>query len=133
MKMPQWKAPEDIDEALAESDGIWEDERWSPILLTAMSGTELDGREIPIAWQIDFQPDDEACEDANAQLEESGVEPDGYGWGELIRKTIESSDAALASRLHLGDCESDSCVVWVESEKDCRTLIEATWKLMFEA
>jgi hypothetical protein len=52
-KMPTWKPPKNITKALEDGDGSWEDERWSPILLTAMSGTELDGREILVAWQID--------------------------------------------------------------------------------
>lgn len=48
-KMPSWKPPKNIGKALEEGDGSWEDERWSPIMLTAMSGTEYDGREIPVA------------------------------------------------------------------------------------
>ena len=50
--MPTWKVPKNLDKALEDADGMWEDERWSPILITAMSGTELNGREIPVAWQI---------------------------------------------------------------------------------
>lgn len=60
--MPKWKAPKNIANALEGGDGSWEDERWSPILLTAMSGTELDGRAIPVAWQMEFDPSDEEFE-----------------------------------------------------------------------
>jgi hypothetical protein len=131
-KMPTWKPPKNIAKALADGDGFWEDERWSPILLTAMSGTELDGREIPITWQIEFDPSDDDLDEANAKLEEMGIEPDGYGWGEYISKSIRKANPALAKRLHLNDCETDSCVIWVESESDCRTLLEETWKLIFK-
>lgn len=42
--MPKWKAPKNIAKAIEDGDGAWEDERWSPIRLTAMSGTEFEGR-----------------------------------------------------------------------------------------
>lgn len=131
-KMPKWKLPKNIAKALEDGDGFWEDERWSPILLTAMSGGEFDGRAIPIEWQIEFDPSDDECEAANAKLEEMEIEPDGYGWGEHIRKNIRKSNPGLAKRLHLGDCETATCVIWVESDEDCRMLLEATWKLLFK-
>src|SRR5690606_17330608 len=114
-----------------DGDGFWEDERWSPIQLTAISGTEYDGREIPVAWQNEFDPSEDAFEAANAHLKEMEIKPDGYGWGEYIRKTIQKSNPALANRLHTTDCETDACVIWVESEDDCRTLLKAIWKLIF--
>ncbi len=128
-KMPQWKSPKNIAKALVDGDGSWEDERWAPILVTAMSGTAYQGRAIPVAWQIEFGPSDAEFEAANAKFEERDIEPDGYGWGEYIRKAIRKTDPALAKRLHLTDCETGTCVVWVESEEDCRALLEATWKL----
>jgi hypothetical protein len=131
-RMPTWKPPKDIAEAIEGGDGLWEDERWSPILLTAMSGTEYDGRDIPIAWQIEFDPSDDEFEAANAKLEDLGLEADGYGWGEYIQATVQKANSELADRLHTTDCETDACVIWVESEADCRLLIEATWNLIFE-
>jgi len=65
-KMPLWKPPKDIAKALEEGDGVWEDDRWSPIQLTAMSGTEYERRDIPIAWEIAFEPSEEGFEAANA-------------------------------------------------------------------
>ena len=131
-KMPTWKLPKNIAKSLEEGDGLWEDDRWSPILLTAMSGTELDGREIQVAWQIEFDPTEEECESASERLEEIGIEPDGYGWGEYIHNRIQESNPALAKRLHLSDCETTTCVIWVESDEDCRLLIETVWKLLFD-
>jgi hypothetical protein len=131
-KTPSWKVPKNLAKALDDGDGMWEDERWSPILLTAMSGTEFNGREIPVVWQIEFDPFDDDLEAPNARLEESGIEPDGYGWGEHVRKVIGKSDPALAKRLHLHDCETDTCVIWVESEQDARALVETVWKLIHE-
>jgi hypothetical protein len=128
--MPNWKLPKNLPKALEDGDGCWEDDRWSPILLTLMSATELNGREIPIAWQIEFDPSEDEFEVANTRLEGMEIEPDGYGWGEHIRKELTKSDPALAKRLHLDDCETDTCVIWVESEEDCRKLIEGTWKLI---
>jgi len=131
-KMPSWKPPKNIVKALDDGDGFWEDERWSPIMLTLMSGTEYEGREIAVAWQIEFDPSGDEFEKANAKLEEMDLEPDGYGWGEYIQKVIRKMNPALAKRLHATDCETDTCVLWVESEGDCRALLEATWKLIFE-
>ena len=131
-KMPSWKPPKNIAKALEDGDGSWEDERWSPITLTAMSGTEYDGREIPVAWQIEFDPSADEFEAANAKLEEMAIEPDGYGWGDYIQKSLQKSNPALAKRLHATDCETDTCVIWVESAEDCRALLETTWKLIFE-
>ena len=132
-KMPLWKTPNNIVKALEEGEGFWEDERWSPIMLTAMSGTEYEGPEIPIAWQIEFDPSDEEFEAANARLEEEKIDPDGYGWGEYIQTMIQKSNPSLAKRLHTTDCEMDTCVIWVESESDCRALLQATWKLIFNS
>lgn len=130
--MPTWKPPRDIVKALEDGDGFWEDKRWSPIALTAMSSTELEGREIPVAWQIEFAPSNEEFQALNCKLEEKGIEPDGYGWGEYIQQTLRKVNPALAERLYTKDCERDACVIWVESAEDCRALLEATWKLVFE-
>jgi hypothetical protein len=129
-RMPVWKTPKNISKVLKDDDGFWEDERWSPISLTAMTGTQFGGREIPIAWQIEFDPSD-ILESANAKLEALGIDPDGYGWGEYIKRTIKQSDKKLAKKLHLTDCEFGACVIWVESADDCRVLMEATWNLIF--
>ncbi len=106
-KIPTWKSPKNIVKALEDGDGVWEDERWSPIQLTAVSGTEYDGREIPVAWQIEFDPSVGDLEAANANLEEMEIEPDGYGWGEYIQRTMRKTNPALAKRLHTTDCERD--------------------------
>ena len=58
-KMPQWKPPNNVGKALADGEGSWEDARWSPILVTAKSGTEYEGRAIPVAWQIEFDPSED--------------------------------------------------------------------------
>jgi hypothetical protein len=131
--MPSWKRPKNFAKALDEGDGFWEDDGWSPILLTAMSGTEYAGREIPVAWQIEFDPSEDEFEAANAKLGDMHLEPDGYGWGEYIKKVVQKSNPELANRLHTTDCETDTCVIWVESEDDCRAILEATWKFIFDA
>ena len=69
-KVPTWKPPKNIAKAIEDGDGFWEDERWLPIQLTAMSGTEYDGREIPVAWQIEFDPSEDDFQAANATLED---------------------------------------------------------------
>lgn len=129
--MPSWNAPKNINKALEDGDGFWQDDRWAPLRLIAMSGTEFEGREIPVVWQIEFNPSDDDFEISNTRLHENGFEPDGYGWGQYIQGTIHKVNPTLAMRLHTTDCESDTCVIWVETVDDCRALLEFTWELVF--
>lgn len=131
-KMPTWISPTNITKTLEDGDGFWEDERWSPIRLTAMSGTEYDERALPVAWQIEFDPSQDVFEAANARLEKMEIEPDGYGWGEYVERSIQTISPGLAKRLRTTDCEMETCVIWVESEEDGRAFFETTWKLIFE-
>jgi hypothetical protein len=131
-EMPSSTPPKNIARTLEEGDGFWEDERWLPIRLTTMSGIQYNGREIPVAWQIEFESSQDEFEAANAKIQDMDFEPDGYGWGECIQKVIRKNNPALARRLHTTDCETDTCVIWVESEGDCHSLLKATWKLIYE-
>jgi hypothetical protein len=131
--LPAWKMPPNLKAAVEDADGIWEDRRFEPITLSVMTGTIFDGREVPFAWQIEFCPDDEQLTAANSRLEGSGADPDGCGWGEAIRDAVAKNNRELASRLHLGDCETDTCVIWVESEEDCKKLLTITRNMIFQS
>src|SRR5215469_2119597 len=78
-KLPKWKIPKKL-LALVEEDGMWESERFGPVLLTVMSGTSYRSRKIPLAWQIEFEPEDRQFAPANAKIAASGFQPDGDGW-----------------------------------------------------
>ncbi len=128
---PKWDVPKNLDELLdADDGGMWEDDRWAPILLTVMKGTSYDGRDIPLSWQIEFQPDDEAFEAANEKIEALGADPDGYGWANVLATVVGEHHPEIADQLHFGDTESETCVVWVESEETCRLLIQVAWALI---
>ncbi len=115
---PNWKIPANLQQRLdADDDGIWEDDRWDPILLTVMTGTSYEGRDIPLSWQIEFEPPDER---------------DGDEWAQIIRDKFLAKHPQHANELHL-DAESSTCVIWVESEKACRSLLEIAWPLVQEA
>lgn len=130
-KMPQWKPPKDISQALVDGDGFWEDERFAPILVTAMSGVTYQGRPIPIVWQIEFDPFEDDFEAANGRLSANGSEPDGYVWGQCILTALRERNPELAERVNIDDCELSTCVAWVESKEDCQALLDMTWKLVF--
>ena len=132
MKRPEWQVPPNLQDILDEEE-MWEDERWSPILLTAMSGTEYGGRDIPIAWQIEFEPGDKPFKRANQKIEQLGLEADGYGWAALIKGVFSKSHPDLSDSLHFGDTETETCVVWTESEEVCQTLLEVVWSLIYES
>jgi hypothetical protein len=129
-KPPKWKIPKNIQTRVDDEDGMWEDERFDPILLTVISGVEYEGREIPLSWQIEFDPFDDRLETANEKLEASGIEPDGDGWAEHIESKFSKRYPKLADELH-SDSESSTCVLWVESEKACQKLIELVWSLIY--
>lgn len=127
--LPAWKIPKNIQKRVDDEDGMWEDERFDPILLTVMSGVEYEGRDIPLSWQIEFDPFDDRLETANEKLETSGIEPDGDGWAEVIEKKFTKRYPKLAGELH-SDSESSTCVLWVESEDACKKLIGLVWSLI---
>jgi len=132
-KTPKWNIPENlqafIDADGSDGDGIWEDDSWDPIQLTVMAGTSYGGRDIPLSWQIEFQPAD-VREEAKKAMEARGIELDGYGWAKLIHDVFAKDHPELADELHFGDTEIATCVVWVESESTCKTLMEVTWSLI---
>jgi hypothetical protein len=132
--MPEWIIPQNLQELLdSDEGGIWEDDRWAPILLTVMKGTSYGGREIPLAWQIEFQPYDDVFKAANRKIQNLGVEPDGYGWSNVLQSVIAKHHPEIVDGLHFGDTETDTCVVWVESEEVCRLLIHVAWSLIHGA
>lgn len=63
-ELPKWKAGKDVRKCVTASRGTWEDERYDPILLTVSVGVEYQGREIPLMWQIEFDPFDERLQTA---------------------------------------------------------------------
>jgi hypothetical protein len=126
--LPKWKIPKNIEKRVEYEGGMWEDERFDPILLTVISDTSYQGREIPLAWQIEFDPSDRLAA-ANEEIQALGIEPDGDGWSEVIQKRFAKRHPKLAKELH-SDSESSTCVIWVESEGACRKLIAIVWDLL---
>ncbi len=130
-KIPKWEVPKDLKKRIEAADGIWEDERFDPLLLSVSTGTTYGGREIPLSWQIEFVPEDERLEAAGERLERRGIEPDGDGWSGVIRKEFKKRFPKLVGELH-DDSESSTCVLWVESEKACKALVETIWGMVFK-
>ncbi|HYE20237.1 MAG TPA: hypothetical protein VEA69_17445 [Tepidisphaeraceae bacterium] len=128
-KAPKWKLPKNLAKVVEDEGGSWEEDRWDPILLTVIGGTVLEGREIPLAWQIEFDPYDDRLEAARKELSAGGVEPDGYAWAERITAELTKNHPEVTAELH-EDSEMSTCVVWVESEAACKALIETTWGLL---
>lgn len=125
---PDWVIPKNIVDVVAINE-MWEDDRWSPILLTIIGGTTYKGRNIPLAWQIEFEPSDPIFDAANRKIAALAVEPDGYGWAKVINSVVGKYHPELIDELQFGDTEEGSCVVWVESEESCRRLMDIVWSL----
>lgn len=131
--LPEWKMPSNLIEMVdADEGGIWEDtESLAPLTLTVMKDTIYCGREIPLAWQIEFCPEDEEFEEANERLQAAGLEPNGYGWATLVNGIAQKYHSDIASELQFGDTETSAFVVWVEREQACRTATEILWNVIF--
>lgn len=128
-KTPQWKIPENLGDLISE-DASWETDEWSPIVLTVMGGTIYQGREISLSWQIEFIPYGKQFELPNGRLTALGFTPDGYGWADAISSAINQKIPGIHGELHFGDTEQSSCVIWVESERTCKTLMEIAWNMI---
>lgn len=129
---PVWDIPKNIEEIVADVD-TWEDDRWKPVLLTIMGGTSYKGREIPLAWQIEFEPCGEEFEAPNRKIEMLGADPDGYGWANVVHSVVGKHHPEIVNELQFGDTDENACVVWVESERTCKILMQVVWELIHGA
>jgi hypothetical protein len=127
--MPEWNIPPDLADIVAEED-IWEDESWDPIRLSVLGGTEYEGRAILLAWQVEFEPFGGDFVEAGKHIFGTR-QPDAYGWCEAVVERMAKAYPGFADRLHTGDTESSTCVIWVESEEACKALIEVVWELIY--
>ena len=129
---PAWTIPDDLSALIADDEDLtWTTDAWAPIELSVMAGTEYGGRDIPLAWQIEFEPSAPAFRKANSKLAGMGLDPDGYGWSTLIDSVMRKYHPGLADELHHGDTETSTCVIWVESEDTCRQLVDVVWTLIY--
>ena len=128
-RKPVWSIPPNFADLVADS-GTWEDDRWAPIRLMAISDTTYNSREIPLAWQIEFEPDDDIFRGANEKLKAHGFDVDGYGWGQYLYNKAADITPSICESLQFGDCETSTCVIWTESEAAAQILVEMIWELI---
>ena len=128
--MPSWTMPPDLPVIVAE-DGEWEDPSWDPLVLTVVGDTRLEGRLIPIAWQLSLWTED-APAVLRAAVAAAYGKADGHGWAHWLLAALEARGQKVAARAH-DDSEEAACVLWVETEADGRLLMEGAWLLLQEA
>ena len=132
--MQQWNIPENIYELVyADEDCVWEDESWDPVLLSVIGGTSYGGRDIPLSWQIEFEPFGEIFSKGNEQLNKLGEECDGYGWANLINTIFIKHHPDLKDHIYFGDTDSSACVVWTETESTCKKIMSIVNSLLGRA
>ena len=131
--LPKWRVPRDLKKRASAAGGGWQDDRYDPLLLTVNAATadDDDVGDPPLIWQIEFDPFDERLEAARERLERRGVEPDADGWSSAIQKAFRKRFPRLARELQ-DDSESSTCVLYVESEKACKALVELVWSMFFK-
>ena len=129
-ELPIWRIPSNLS-AILEEEGEWEDPRWDPITLTVFGGISYKGRDIE-CWEAAFSPSDDYFDDLNKALEAAGIDANGYGWLDVIESHLTKRNPDLLGRLNSLDTELAACVIWVESEADCRELIKAIWTILHD-
>ena len=129
---PAWRVPDNLSELIAsDEDSAWEMPGWSPLRVLPIAGTVYTGRPTPLAWQLEFDPFDDAYASANARLFDPDDGADGTAWAELLASAVAQSAPTLGEQLNVDDAESSDCVIWTESEDACRLMSETAWKLVF--
>ncbi len=122
--LPPWILPPNLATIVAE-DGEWEDPSWDPLLLTVVGHTRLDGRDIPLAWQLSLWPDD-APAALQSRVASVSVRLDGHDWASWLLGELTTREPGLATRVH-DDSDAATCVLWVETEADGQALMETAW------
>jgi len=121
---PKWTMPKNLKALVEENDGMWDDYRWMPILLTVMSGTSTRGHKDPLIWQLQFDPYVPPFKAAGQRMIKSrGVEPHGDAWTNLIEREFAKRHPDLADELD-SDSETSTWVLSVRSESTCKLLLE---------
>lgn len=84
-QLPPFKKPSNILALIDTNDGVWEDDvTWVPLVVSAITGTEFNGRAISIAGQLEFDPADKCFSHSNDELAQQDIEPDRYSWGDTM-------------------------------------------------
>jgi len=130
-RFPTWKVPKNL-KSILEEEEVWEDSRWQPLLLSVLGGTTYDGRDIPMCWQVEFEAGDDFFAPLLDRLAEAGMVPDGYAWLEVVRRHLGKTNSEILEKLHDDDTENAACVVWVETERDARALVESVWTMLHD-
>jgi hypothetical protein len=92
-----------------------------------MADTSDDGRDIPLSWQIEFEPADERLEKANRAIEVLEIEPDGYGWVKLIDAAF-TKDRRITASLPVISILATQKLPLVSSRWNRRALARLSWK-----
>ena len=77
IQFPEWDIPENIQDVVNE-DGEWGSNYWHPVHLTVLGGIRYKNRDIPLCWQIEFDPSDSHFEEINEKLDTPKAKVDGY-------------------------------------------------------
>ena len=129
--LPTWKLPSKFASEL-KRNGIWADKNtWEPLWLLVENDFEIKGRILPVAWQVELEAYSEECARINDQFELEGKHVDGANWSKLIRKKLAKHDPQLAKRI-IDNSEDEMCGLIVESEADCKALIEFFWRQIYQ-
>jgi hypothetical protein len=121
-----WSAPANVAELVAaDPDQTWQDDQFAPVLITVMGGTLSGAREVPLLWQIQFEPADLEGTPGEARLADLDLDTDGYGWTALILGELARRYPAHV-RFVRSDEEAATCVLCAEQADVFEKVVEVT-------
>ncbi len=129
---PVLQFPENLLALVAEQDGQWDTEEYEPFIVSVLTGTEYGGHEIPIAWQLEFDPADAESAEVMEILEENDLQPNGDGWASVILAILAARSSEFAEFAH-SDSEDAACVLWTDREDVFQALFSVAWEAVLGA
>lgn len=129
-KLPEWNIPRNVEQLAEDEGGMWESDRFDPIVLVVWSDTSAPGRKGGLSWEIQFDPCDEHFATTSEKIKATGIEPDGDAWADFIEKEFVKRYPTHAVDFY-SDSESSTCVIRAETESACQKLIELVWSLIY--
>jgi hypothetical protein len=127
-KLAEVKIPRNLKELLEEED-FWECEDYLPLRLTIEKSVQND-KEV-IHHQVDFEPGEDEFTEWNTNIQKWDIEPDGYGWSEVIRQLISSQNSSLEGKV-LDDSEKSTCVLYTLELASYRKLLKAIGRILMD-
>jgi hypothetical protein len=100
-----------------------EEARFHPLVITAEDET---------SWRISFDASDPFFKALDAILDEAEIDPDGYGWEEVILGYLNEHAPELADVVDSGETDEENFIARLGSESESQRFTELVWQLLHD-